>query len=268
MDLWSPWTLRCGLELKNRVLMAPMTTDASEEDGSVSTEELAYLRRRARSGVSAVITSCAFVDVDGKSFRGIGASSDHLIESLARIAETIHAGGARAILQLYDGGRLSRGSPRAPSAIASSRPNAAVPREMSDGQIERLVDAFGEAAARAVRAGFDGIELHGANHYLIHQFFSPRANRRTDHWGGSLEHRMAFPTAVVQSVRDAIGVERALGYRVTPYEIEADGGITLIDTLALARRLDELEIDYLHLSLDNYASAAPLREDRRTDIPM
>jgi 2,4-dienoyl-CoA reductase-like NADH-dependent reductase (Old Yellow Enzyme family) len=175
--------LRCGLELKNRVLMAPMTTEASEDDGSVSTEELAYLRRRARSGVSAVITSCAFVDAEGKSFRGIGASSDHLIESLARIANTIHDGGARAILQLYDGGRLSLGPPRAPSAVAPSRPNARVPREMSDGQIERLISAFAEAAERAVRAGFDGIELHGANHYMIHQFFSPRANHRTDHWG-------------------------------------------------------------------------------------
>ena len=248
--------------------MAPMTTEASEEDGTVSVEELAYLQRRARGGVSAVITSCTYVDNAGKAFRGIGAASDTHIDSLISVAATIHAGDARAILQLYDAGRLAPGSPRAPSAIASSRPSAPVPREMSDVEIERLIDAFGEAAMRAVRAGFDGIELHGANHYMLHQFFSPRANRRKDHWGGSLEARMTFPSAVVDAVRQAIGEHRVLGYRVTPYEIEAEGGITLDDTIALAKRLDDLRIDYLHLSLDNYASAAPLREDRKMDVPI
>jgi 2,4-dienoyl-CoA reductase-like NADH-dependent reductase (Old Yellow Enzyme family) len=253
--------------------MAPMTTEASEEDGAVSNEEIGYLRRRAKSGVSAVITSCTYVDEEGKAFRGLGAAHESHVASLTRVAEAIHSGDSRAILQLYDAGRLApparipSGVPRAPSAVASSRPGAVVPREMSNDEVVRLIEEFGEAASRAARAGFDGIELHGANHYLIHQFFSPRSNLRTDRWGDSLEGRLEFPTALVQSVRTAIGASRILGYRVTPYEIEGEDGITLADTVVLAQRLDQLGIDYLHLSLDNYLSGAPLREDRRTDVP-
>jgi 2,4-dienoyl-CoA reductase-like NADH-dependent reductase (Old Yellow Enzyme family) len=249
-----------------------MTTESSEIDGTVSVAELAYLRRRAR-GVAAVITSCAYIDEAGKTFRGIGASQEFHVPSLSAIADVIHDGNARAILQLYDGGRLASqklngGLPlRGPSAVASSRPGAMTPEAMTSAEVEGIIEAFTKAAERGVRAGFDGIELHGANHYLLHQFFSPRSNRRSDDWGGSAKNRRQFSLALTRAIRSAIGPRVAIGYRVTPYEHEQDQGISLDETLDLARDLQGTGVDYVHVSLDNYISGAPLREDRRTEIP-
>jgi 2,4-dienoyl-CoA reductase-like NADH-dependent reductase (Old Yellow Enzyme family) len=272
-SLWESWRLPRGLALKNRVIMAPMTTQASEEDGTVSPGELAYLRRRAAGGVAAVITACTYVDDRGKAFRGIGAAHDRQIGSLAAVVGAIRQGGALPILQLYDSGRLappdlvSNAVLRAPSAIASSRPGARIPSAMTAAEVSDVVERFGAAARRAKEAGFDGIELHGANHYLLHQFFSPRSNQRDDAWGGSLEKRMAFPLAVIRAVKDATGGRLALGYRVTPFETETTNGITLADTLHLVAAFGMVGLDYVHVSLDNYVTAMPLREDRRVVGP-
>ncbi len=144
------------------------------------------------------------------------------------------------LLQLYDGGRIALPSPvgpegiRGPSPIPSARPNARTPRELHSSEIDDLIAAFARAAGLGVQAGFDGIEIHGANHYLIHQFFSPRANQRNDDWGGDVAQRARFPLAVAAAVRSAVGPAVTVGFRVTPFESEA-GGYTL-DDLGTARR--------------------------------
>src|SRR6185436_19214429 len=135
------------------------------------------------------------------------------------------------------------------------------PRAMTSDEVENLVASFREAAALARDAGFDGVEIHGANHYAVHQFFSPRANQRVDHWGGTLAKRMNFPLAVAQAVRDALGPKRIAGFRVTPFEAEADG-YTLEDSKVLCAELAGLGLDYISVSLDDYRTSRPTGETR------
>ncbi|WP_439493892.1 NADH:flavin oxidoreductase [Bosea sp. (in: a-proteobacteria)] len=266
-DPWTPFRFGGGRTLPNRFLLAPMTTDASDPDGMVSAGERAFVRRRSLSGFGGLISSCAYVHEDGRSWNGIGAAKPGHLPSLEALAGDLRAGGGLAILQIYDGGRIARpaligeGRMRAPSAVASLRPGALTPREMTGAEVDDLVGCFGAAAERARQAGFDGVELHGANHYLLHQFFSPRANRRRDRWGGDRDARMRFPLAVVQAAREAVGPGMVLGYRITPFEPEPDG-YGLDDALALVDRLAGLGLDYIHVSLDDFRLQRPQREDR------
>src|SRR3954465_5826003 len=229
MVVWSPLRFNCGREMANRFAIAPLTTDASHEDGAVSEHELEFIRRRAAGGFGAAVSSAAYVEQDGRSWQGIGAGRDGHLSSLHRLAEAMRAAGGLAILQIYDGGRIARPDligehvMRAPSAVASLRPGAKTPRAMTSDEVENLIASFRQAASLARKAGFDGVEVHGANHYAVHQFFSPRANQRTDKWGGTLAKRMIFPLAVAQAVRDALGPTLIAGYRITPFEAEADG---------------------------------------------
>src|SRR5262249_53163245 len=147
----------------------------------------------------------------GRSWRGIGAMHDGHLARLRALAEAMRAAGGLAILQVYDGGRIAipeiigENRMRAASAIPSLRPGSKTPRAMTSDEVGGLVASFGRPASLARHAGFDGVEIHGANHYAVHQFFSPRANQRTDSWGGTLAKRMNFPIAVARAVRDALG---------------------------------------------------------------
>ena len=158
--LFEPFTFRSGVTLKNRVLMAPMTNFSSNEDGSVSDAELAYYQERA-GGVGAVVTACVYVTKDGKGFPGeFGADDDSLIPSLTRLASAIKEKGAKAILQIFHGGRMSPpdqlpdGQTISASAVAAERPDAQVPREMTEDDITRLITAFGDATIRAYTANW------------------------------------------------------------------------------------------------------------------
>jgi 2,4-dienoyl-CoA reductase-like NADH-dependent reductase (Old Yellow Enzyme family) len=273
MVVWSPFRFNCGREMANRFAIAPLTTDASHDDGTAAENEIEFVRRRAASGFGAVISSAAYVEQDGRSWRGIGAAHDGHLSSLRRLADAMRAAGGLAILQIYDGGRIAKPeligeqSLRAPSAVASLRPGAKTPREMTADEVKNLIESFREAASLARKAGFDGVEIHGANHYAVHQFFSPRANRRVDHWGGSLSKRMNFPLAVAQAVRDVLGPKLIAGFRVTPFEAEADG-YTLEDAKLLCNELARLNLDYISVSLDDYRKSRPTGETRVYDRPV
>jgi 2,4-dienoyl-CoA reductase-like NADH-dependent reductase (Old Yellow Enzyme family) len=273
MDVWSPLRFNCGREVANRFAMAPLTTDASHEDGTASEYELEFVRRRAAGGFGVVISSAAYVEDDGRSWQGIGAAHDGHLSSLKLLADAMRAAGGLAILQIYDGGRIAKPeltgeqSLRAASAVASLRPGAKTPRAMTSDEVENLITSFREAASRARKAGFDGVEIHGANHYAVHQFFSPRANHRVDRWGGTLAKRMNFPLAVAQAVRDALGPTLIAGYRVTPFEAEADG-YTLKDAKLLCNELASLSLDYISVSLDDYRRSRPTGEARVYNGPV
>jgi 2,4-dienoyl-CoA reductase-like NADH-dependent reductase (Old Yellow Enzyme family) len=253
--------LPSGVKLKNRILMAPMTNWSSGADGMVTDDELAYYRERS-GGVGAVITACANVTRDGQGFKDqISVYSDEQIPSLRRLAETIKGEGAKAILQIFHAGRMSPpelledNQPVSASAVAAARPGAKTPRELTEEEVKSIINAFGEATRRAIEAGFDGVEIHGANTYLIQQFFSPHSNRREDEWGGSLEKRMAFPLAVIESVKQAAKKYAIdpfiVGYRLSPEEIE-EPGITMEETLKFADVLSEQGLDYLHVSTQDF----------------
>jgi len=267
MVVWSPLEFNCGREIANRFVIAPLTTDASLEDGTAPDNELEFVRRRAASGFGATISSAAYVAPDGRSWQGIGAAHDRHLPSLQRLAEAMRAAGGLAILQIYDGGRIAKPEligeevMRAPSAVASLRPGARTPRAMTSDEVESLIGSFRQAASLARQAGFDGVEVHGANHYAVHQFFSPRANHRDDHWGGTLAKRMNFPLAVAEAVRDALGPKLIAGFRVTPFEAEADG-YKLEDSKQLCDELAKLNLDYISVSLDDYRLSRPAGETR------
>ncbi len=273
MVVWSSLRFNCGQEIANRFVMAPLTTNASNEDGTASEGELEFVRRRAASGFGATISSAAYVEQDGRSWVGIGAAQEGHLSSLYRLAAAMRAAGGLAILQIYDGGRIARPeligeqSMRAASAVASLRPGSQTPRAMTSDEVGTLVADFAKAASLARKAGFDGVEIHGANHYAVHQFFSPRANHRVDEWGGTLAKRMNFPLAVAQAVRDALGPKLIAGFRITPFEAEADG-YSLEDAKQLCGELAKLNLDYISVSLDDYRVSRPTGEARVYDSPM
>lgn len=250
-----------GIELKNRVVMAPMTNFSSNEDGTVSRPELDYYIRRS-GGAGMVITACVYVSRGGKGFAGeFGADHDGLIPSLRELAEAIKGEGAKAVLQIFHGGRqcppeqLVDGQPVSASDVPAELPRGgqgAVPRPLTDEEINGIIADFGEATRRAIEAGFDGVEIHGANGYLLQQFFSPHSNRREDRWGGDLQKRLAFPLAVLRSVKAAVKQHAQgaflVGYRFSPEEPETPG-ITMAETFALIDALTAEGLDYLHASL-------------------
>lgn len=265
--LFAPLALVSGLVLRNRVVMAPMTTWASNTDGTVSDEEDAYYRHRAHE-VGLVITGCTHVQANGVGFTGeFAAYHDTFIPSLRKLAMAAKSGGAPAILQMFHAGVKTLlelvDDVVAASAVAGHAgpfADAIVPRVLEDDEIVDVVDAFAAATRRAIAAGFDGMELHGAHGFLLQNFFSPHSNVRTDLWGGSLENRMRFPLAVVAAVKAEIAkhAERpfALGYRITVEE-GFDGGLRLADSLQLITRLVDAGISYLHASLGSALDQKP-----------
>ncbi|KAF1297387.1 NADH-dependent flavin oxidoreductase [Enterococcus sp. JM4C] len=271
----STFTFKRGLQLKNRLVIAPMTTKMSFFDGVVTTDELDYYALRSGE-VGAFITAAANVHESGKGWEGeLGAYDDRFIPGLAKLASAIKKNQTKAILQIFHGGRMTSSKVLggeqivAPSAVPAERPNAETPRELSEEEILAIIDGFKQATRRAIEAGFDGVEIHGANTYLLQQFFSPHSNRRTDAWGGTLEKRFKFINEVVDSVTAAVdesGVKNfVVGYRFSPEEYE-EPGIRLSDTLYLVDQLAEKPLDYLHLSLNDYRRVSVSEEYKEQSI--
>lgn len=248
--LWAPYRLG-SLTLPNRLVVAPMTTYASRPDGIVSDDEPPYLRRRAEGGFGTVMTAACCVHPSGKAFFGQWECwDDRFLPSLRAMAQAIRAGGAVSVLQIHHGGRrcpgvLCGGRPVSASEVAAETPGSELPRALEDREIEELIAAFGAAAARGKAAGFDAIEIHGANTYLLQQFVSPHSNRRSDRWG---QDRLLFSERVCKAVLDAVGPETPVGYRFSPEEPETPG-IRLADTFRLIDRLLDLPLAFLHASL-------------------
>jgi len=269
------YTFKNGVTIKNRIVIPPMTEAAALENGAVSQDELRYFNIHT-GGVGMFIIPTMNVSDDGKGFEGEpSVADDKFIPGLKKLASTVKQNGTKAILQIFHAGRMSNSKilrgiqPVSASAVAALRPNAETPRELTEPEIEQIIEDFGQATRRAIQAGFDGIELHGANTYLMQQFFSPHSNRRTDKWGGSLENRMRFPLEVIKSVHAAVEKyaddKFIVGYRISPEEIE-EPGIRLDDTLKFIDVLADQPINYLHVSM-GYAWRTSLN-DKSDDEPI
>ncbi|KEO84928.1 NADH-dependent flavin oxidoreductase [Tumebacillus flagellatus] len=271
--IFEPVCLPNGIELKNRMVMAPMTIVSSNPDGSVTDAEVDYYARRS-GGVGMVITAAAsIVTTDG--FPGmLSANRDELVPSLRRLAAAIKEQGSRAVIQLVHAGRKAQPSehgPVAPSAFQDDQ-GSPIPRELTDAEIRDLIRAFGDATRRAIEAGFDGVEIHGANGYLIQQFYSPFTNRREDHWGGTMEKRLNFPLAIIEEIKRVVKEHARepflIGYRFSPEEPETPG-LTMEETLFLMDHLKEQGLDYLHVSLhDFWSNARRGADESRTRIEL
>jgi 2,4-dienoyl-CoA reductase-like NADH-dependent reductase (Old Yellow Enzyme family) len=269
--LFEPFAFAGGVTLRNRIAMAPMTTWSANDDRTISDQEDAYYRRRVK-GVGLVITGCTHVTPSGIGFTDEFASyDDRFIPSLRRLADAAKSGGARAVLQIFHAGNKAAPElvPNGEVVAASDdlvelgpfSHGGAAPRALTEAEILAIVADFGQATRRAIEAGFDGVELHGAHGFLIQNFFSPYYNRRTDAWGGALENRLRFPLAVVREVRRVIDehAKRAflLGYRVSPEEPE-EQGLRIDDTCVLLDRIIEAGVDYIHASLWTLLEAKPI----------
>lgn len=268
--LFTPFTLNNGVQINNRLVVAPMTHYASNPDGTLSDEEREFLRGRG-DDFGLFITAATLVHPSGKAFVGQPCAYDEShLASLSEVANIIKAGGAKAILQIHHGGYQSLpqfGGVIAPSDVDDGKHTA---RAMSVDEIKAVIDGFGEATKLAIQAGFDGVEIHGANNYLIQQFFSPQSNKRDDEWGGSLPNRLRFVNAVIDTVNATKTKHHKedfiVGYRFSPEEAGEDG-LTMSDSFDLIDNLVHKNLQYLHISLwDFYKKARRGADTRKTRI--
>ncbi|HLU26319.1 MAG TPA: FAD-dependent oxidoreductase [Longimicrobiales bacterium] len=248
------------LETKNRLVMPPMVRNYADEQGRATPRYRAHIGRIARGGVGTMILEAAYVRPDGRGFvNQLGLHDDAVIEGLASLVEIAHAHGAVIGTQLYHAGRQTQSRvtgerPVAPSAIPDPLMGEA-PRALETEEIPELVRAFADAARRSEAAGCDFVEIHGAHGYLITQFLSPFTNQRDDRYGGSFENRLRFLTEVVEAVQGAVSPGFPIVVRLSCDEM-VPGGITPEDTVEIARRLEQMGVAALHISVGNYASYA------------
>lgn len=265
-----PITLPNGATIPSRTAMAPMLVMGANEDGKVSEVDLAYFDKRS-DVAGLIITGAAYVNETGFVLEGqISVSKDEDIAGLKNLAQTMKKDGNKAILQLFHAGREADykkvGRTVAPSSIDFPFLKH-VPDEMTVEEILNTIKDFGEAARRAIEAGFDGVEIHGANHYLMQQFFSSYSNRRKDQWGGTFEKRMAFPLAILKEVQRAVKDsgknDFIVGYRISPEEIHGvNVGYRIDESLQLIEKIVAENVDYIHISLATGYNDAPEGHDK------
>ncbi|WP_053160529.1 FAD-dependent oxidoreductase [Pseudomonas sp. P1.8] len=250
-----------SMQLRNRFVQAPIFTQFASTFGEVDDKLIEYHRARARGGVGLIITENTSIDWEVGRTVGhpIRIDHDRFIGGLSNLTDAVHGEGAKIAVQLHHTGRQnSQGNternepPLAPTAGITSA-FGTPPRAIEEHEIPGLIDKYVQGARRAVAAGFDAVELHGAHGYLLGQFLSPYTNKRTDQWGGSLENRARFALEVVRGVRKQIGPDFPLLYRLSvtePYE----GGLSLEDGLAFCEMLEPY-VDALDVSAGNYDTA-------------
>lgn len=242
-----PVTFACGATMKNRFMLAPMTNHQSHEDGRLSDDELHWLTRRAEGNFGLTMTCAAHVQAGGKGFPGqLGIYSDALLDGHVRLAAAIQAHGSLAVVQLHHAGMRSPhalidGPPVCPSADPETGSRA-----LELDEVHQLRDDFIAAAVRCQRAGYDGVEVHGAHGYILCQFLSTATNRRQDDYGGSLENRARLIHEIIAGIRAQCGPEFLLGLRLSP----ESQGIDLLECMSVSQDfIDSGLIDFLDLSL-------------------
>jgi len=235
-------SFRSGAALKNRFVLAPLTNTQSHADGVLSEDEFRWLTMRAEGGFGLTMTCAASVQESGVGFPGqLGFHDARHEPGLSRLAAAIKAQGSLAIAQLHHGGARALNTPKGPSADEALKAQA-----MSLDEIRASRDCFIEAARRAARAGFDGVELHGAHGYLICAFLSSELNRREDAYGGDAARRARFLLEIIDGVRAATKPGFTLGVRLSPER----WGLEVLEISALAQRLmHDGKIDFLDMSL-------------------
>ena len=271
-SLFAPATLG-PLTLKNRIVMAPMTRSRTVESNAPNDLMAEYYAQRACAGL--IVTEGTSPSPNGTGYARIpGIWSETQVRAWLKVTQAVHARGGSIFVQLMHTGRVGHplnlpagGEVLAPSAVAVEGkmytdaqgllPHP-VPRAMTDAEVRAAIREYTEASRNAMAAGFDGVELHGANGYLMEQFLSPETNQRTDGWGGSIAKRQGFVVEAAKAVAEAIGGGR-VGIRLSPYGVNAGmKAYPEIDEtfLTLVPRLAATGIQYVHL-VDHSAMGAP-----------
>lgn len=245
--LFASMSLPRGPAWKNRFMLAPLTNLQSHEDGRLSDDEFQWLTYRAVGGFGHVMTCAAHIQRVGQGFPGqLGNFGDDHLEGLKRLAAAIRAEGAVSSVQLHHAGirapaELIGEQPRGPSDDAEFKARA-----LGEDEVETLIEDFISAATRAERAGFDGVELHGAHGYILCAFLSSQTNRRNDRYGGTLENRARIILEIIRGVRARTRSDFQLGLRLSPERF----GLKLAEQRELAGQLlGSGDLDYLDMSL-------------------
>jgi 2,4-dienoyl-CoA reductase-like NADH-dependent reductase (Old Yellow Enzyme family) len=259
------------IPVRNRIVRSATWEGMCEKDGGPTERLLALYEGLAEGGVGVIITGYAYVRPDGKQLQGkMGIYDDSLVTGLKSVARRVHDRGGRIVAQLvHAGGQANRNvsglPPVAPSAV--SVPNyPEIPKELTLEEIRDIVAAFGRAAGRAKEAGFDGVQLHGAHGYLIHQFLSPLTNRRTDAYGGPLRNRSRFLSEVLHAVRGTVGEEYPVWIKLNGDDF-LPGGFSLEEACQVVRTLEEEGIDAIEVSGGTAASGEKSPARTRIDAP-
>jgi len=277
-----------AITVPNRVFMAPLTRLRSIEPGDIPTPLMGeYYRQRASSGL--IISEATQISAQAKGYAGApGLHSPEQIAAWKKITDGVHAQEGRIAVQLWHTGRISHTTlqpggqaPVAPSAIAAgtrtslrdangnpTREDTSVPRALDLEEIPGIVNDFRQAVINARDAGFDLVELHSAHGYLLHQFLSPSANKRTDQYGGDIENRARLVLEVVDAVSEAWGADR-IGIRVSPigsFQNTDNGPNEEADALYLIEELGKRGIAYLHMSEPDWAGGQPYTEAFRQKV--
>jgi 2,4-dienoyl-CoA reductase-like NADH-dependent reductase (Old Yellow Enzyme family) len=270
--LFEPLTFaRSRRVCSNRLAVAAMTNQQSHADGTLSEDELQWLSARAKGGFGMVTTCAAHVRPEGQGWKGeLGAFSDSHLPGLQRLASSLAKDGALGIAQLFHGGV------RAPSELTGQQPWSASAFDLGDGKLEKpraadeplileTIESFAQAAVRCEKAGFAGIELHGAHGYLLCQFLGKKTNLRNDRWGGpGLENRARLLLETLRAVRQRCSERFIVGVRISPEVASMD--VDFDESLQLATRLAEEGADFVHVSL--WDSWKPSRKYPDNPIPL
>lgn len=258
-NLFSP--LKIGkMVLENRLVVPAMSTSYCNPDGSITDRFIAYHEARAKGGWGLIVTEYTPVDKLGHSSPGQPCLwDDSLVPGHKKLTDAVHKHGGKIVTQLYHCGRQT-----APYLIDGNQPVSSsavpcplyqvIPRELTVEEIKGLLVKFADAAERAKNAGYDGVEIHGAHGYLVAQFMSLYANKRTDEYGGSFINRMRFPMEIIKAVKDRCGKDFPLIFRISVDEF-VPGGNTIEDTKTIVAMMEESGADAIHISCAVVASA-------------
>ena len=250
-DLFAPLTFAHGPARKNRFALAPMTNLQSDPDGRLSDAEFEWLVARARGGFALTMSCAAHVQRIGQGFPGqLGVFGEEHMAGLTRLAAAIRQAGSLAVIQLHHAGIRSPKALIGEAPVGPSDDAETGARALSLAEVEQLREDFIDAAVRCDRAGFDGVEIHGAHGYILAQFLSPEINQRDDRYGGSLENRASLTREIIAGIRARCRADFQVGLRLSPERF----GQKLGEILQLSQTLmTEGEIDYLDASLWDYA---------------
>lgn len=252
-NLFTPLKIQ-DLELKNRIVLPPMATEKSTRNGEVTDDLIEhYIERIDELGL--MIVEHSYVHPNGKlSQNQLGSYSDDLILGLTRLVDQVHEKDTPIVLQLNHAGGKSDEELIGQKSFSSSKGYFDNTERMTKEDIEKIKKTFAEAAVRAEKAGFDGVEIHGAHGFLLGQFTSPLVNKREDEYGESLENRLRFPLEIVEAVKNRTNDIKIL-YRLGSTDLDPDGQ-TIKDSIELAKRLEDIGIDIIDVS-GNMCGSAP-----------
>lgn len=250
------------MEVPNRLVVTAMVTNYNNEDGTLTERYMRYHEERARGGFGLIITEDYAINENAKGYQRIaGLYNDEQIEKNVEFTNRIHALGSKIVCQIYSPGRQTTHfvnggvQPVAPSRVPCLLMKE-MPREMTVDEIHEFVEQFGDAAARAKKAGFDGVELHCAHGYLLGEFLSPIANKRTDEYGGNFENRVRIVREVMANMRSKVGEEYPILVRISAIDC-APGSKSFLETLALVKLLEQLGFDAIDVSTGVYGATNP-----------